>query len=384
MNYFQQTFLSSIAATCLCVLLPFSCQSSSGSVSLSGTLGEFDARLELTLDGSSYRGKFVYADTSIHRGEIKLHGSVAGNQLMLSEFTEGVEEATGTFIGKYVSPDYAGFWHSPDGRQSVPFSFKEEAPFGKTSKAKVTYEMTHKREDMDLYGGLLANVQGRRYIVFEPESDEEYIANQLVLSVDLNDDGYEEALIVFFEGGNVTPFEYSVYTYDPSVDSFFHVRDFGSSWKDPILEEISGRRCIKIDPDYSENDTPGLSDMTSWYSLDGHTLAIVQRIIKLPIPAFVELTLGSDPDFLLVDVNRDGYPDTIAFDHQMRWDEGWTLLFGGGLVDTTSGSGRRVGVLQSMTNGYFDLVSDLDEVYRWNGTMYVSDRPEEEEEEGAY
>lgn len=106
-----------------------------------------------------------------------------------------------------------------------------------------------------------------------------------------------------------------------------------------------------------------------------------------PLRAFVELTATQsvtgevhDELFLSVDLNEDGKMDTISASYWMRWGLlGWDVKFAGLDKPALNGTGKRIGVLSSKTMGVHDLVNDLNQIYRWDGDHYVSEREEDQD-----
>jgi len=71
------------------------------------------------------------------------------------------------------------------------------------------------------------------------------------------------------------------------------------------------------------------------------------------------------------DLDGDGKKDQIKTTYWARWGRlFWTVEFADGKKFSSDTACKRIGILETKTNGVSDLVCDQDTVFRWNGREY--------------
>ncbi len=74
---------------------------------------------------------------------------------------------------------------------------------------------------------------------------------------------------------------------------------------------------------------------------------------------------------MFFDLDNDGVNDKIEGRLWHRWGRVlWRIEFSSGKTFENGIGSKRIGVLKSKTNGVHDIVSDLDDILKWNGLKY--------------
>lgn len=130
-------------------------------------------------------------------------------------------------------------------------------------------------------------------------------------------------------------------------------------------------------------NTDDYEEVTERFILRNDSMILVEQNSPTEIEALVELR-SSAFDFestdevqeIHFDLDEDGLEDVISCRLWHRWGrllatiemaDGEQLVYDGL-------ASKRLGVLASMTNGIHDLVGDLDQVFKWDGETYVSEK----------
>ena len=370
---------------------------------MAGVLGEFPSSIALTRIGNQFEGAFDYNDSNVSGRTVELNGNLVANILTLQEVNEGGHVVPGVFIGRFDGQSYKGNWEDAAGKSSVPFEFELVMPHEETNSIAegiggrvkkptvplITYEMYGEGLFPNSNSRIRAKLDGQ---VFEDLTDtdvyaisEEYFepAYRLIQVLDLNGDGYNEAIIEDGSGSGASrcALEFFICNYNPSKKKFELSNSFGSAC--PTLEIVTkdGKKLIKLVVNEQGFDRVEMIQHTKYYKFDGKkSVKLVESIRTEPTPAVKELLAAyfteensSEEISMEVDLDKDGRMDIIVADYWFRWGLlNWRVYFNGKAKASLTGSGKRIGVLSTSTHGVHDLVNDLNTIYFWNGEEYVS------------
>lgn len=224
--------------------------------------------------------------------------------------------------------------------------------------------------------------------IFEPGTITAYIDDQAVpiplpgeacLSMvdqrDFDNNSYPDALIanVLACGGNATGNSYFFVSYDGQ--QFSVSNDFGYTWKEPVIEAWENSFAV-----YTQSVNLGYNLEDEIITEERHILQNGQAIqiwsrTSEYMPALAEISskdFEADPyatKTLIYDLNSDGHKDVFTCDLWQHW----------GLVRCTIdlsitsisvGSCKRIGILESQSNGFHNLVCGAETIFRWDGSDY--------------
>ena len=230
----------------------------------------------------------------------------------------------------------------------------------------------------ELFGGkheIFAKVDGVEYRINVPEDQCYSIERQ----EDFDNDGINEALVRHIQacGGNALGDAFFFIKY--LGDGFFTVSaTFGDNvWEEPVIEEWEGQKSVVIIDTNSgfNNDEPEYTRKR--YILKQGNIVCVENSSQQGITAIKEIKStdfdGDDPDqviSLTYDLNGNGQEDVIECTFWDRWGLVMPSIIIDGNTYSTHTGYKRIGILNSRTNGYNDLVLDNNDIYKWNGSVY--------------
>lgn len=223
---------------------------------------------------------------------------------------------------------------------------------------------------------LYAKVDGYEYEIDVPH-DQCY---QLESQQDFDGDGVDDLLVRNVQacGGNGLGDSFFFVKYDGN--GFFSVsKDFGRNvWADIEIEDWNGTKSVVIYDSNTGFNNESEVVLKERYVLKQGDAVRVESSKQQGLSAIKEIKntdfKGKDDSEVITmdyDLNGDGIDDEISCSFWPRWGAILTTVTING-VDYVSHSGvKRVGVLNSETNGYHDLVLGNNSVYKWDGKKYV-------------
>jgi hypothetical protein len=373
---------------------------------MGGKLGKFDSHINLFQNGKEFTGAFRYKDTDVSDRKIQLLGGLVANVLTLQEVSDGSLEVPGVFIGRFDGQSYIGNWEDAKGKSSVPFRFELTIPEGETNSIadhlnEITKQTNVPLITYELYGeGLFpsttngkirATIDGRTHEDLTGAKEEPYASSEyyfdagykLAQVLDLNGNGYQEALIEDYSGSGTSNChkEFFVCYFDPTKEKFEISNSFGSSCPTPEIVNKDGKKLIKLIVSEQGFDKVEMIEHTEYYQFNGsEKVKLVETIKTEPISAVKELLAshfneenGTEEITLEFDLDKNGQIDKIVAGYWFRWGVlDWRVYMNGNGKPILSSNGKRIGVLSTTTHGVHDLINDLNIVYFWNGEEYVS------------
>lgn len=204
---------------------------------------------------------------------------------------------------------------------------------------------------------------------------------KIVECTDFNNDGYRDLLLEIRIGcgGNCCANKYQIFTFDGG--QFIASEIMGYDWDGIEVEETSDGFTFKIQTVNEGFGNHSLcQDKEETFLLKAHSLQLIQIIEDKELPAISAIYAsefeGKEDQTLQLrfDLDGDGLEDLITSSYWFRWGRisQWSIQFGNGQTYKYEGEAtpKRIGVLDSKTNGVHDLVLECDKVLRWNGLGY--------------
>lgn len=243
------------------------------------------------------------------------------------------------------------------------------------SGVKIKYYTKGEFYEYELY----AKVDDKEYKIDVPEC----ALLNIIEQTDFNLDGIDDILVEIGYGGNNKGLSYFFVTYDGN--GLFHVTDeFGNEEvrENPKIEnwngipsvsiiEVNAGMCIEEHHKYQKR-----------YILEhGEAIRVeFKKIEELPAIKEVRHTDFSDDNNKIItmkyDINNDGIEEQFLVRYWERWSSVLFELIIKGTKYSCHLGCSRVGILPTTTNGYHDIVADLDRIYKWNGKTYACDNYE--------
>lgn len=222
---------------------------------------------------------------------------------------------------------------------------------------------------------LLADIDNQTYALIEAEEE---ICIQLHDVKDFDGNGSLDALVTNITacGGNCCGNSYFFYSYSGD-GHFVRSEDFGYSWVDPEIERWKGRWSVLVTSHNEGVNQHEHEEIKERYVLDVGKSVKVEETERKGLVALVELN-SIDFDFskdevktMYYDLDNDGKEDKIEGRLWHRWGRIiWKVKFSSGKTFEDGTGCKRIGVSKAETNGYHDIICDLDGVLKWNGKKY--------------
>jgi hypothetical protein len=152
----------------------------------------------------------------------------------------------------------------------------------------------------------------------------------------------------------------------------------GEDWGQPTIERWQGKWSVLIKSMVQGVGNYVLDETTERFILKEGKMELVETIVAKEIETVSEIrsmaydSVSEDqPLELQFDLDEDGKMDQI---NATLWEEWgrlmWSVEFGSGTIMQDGMPAKRLGVLESMTEGYHDLVVDFSTILEWTGKRY--------------
>ena len=189
---------------------------------------------------------------------------------------------------------------------------------------------------------------------------------------DFNNNGYTDVLFSNADacGGNALPTSTLYFCiYDKETDNFVVTEGFGSIMDMGTLNifEENGVLCIS----FTSNTIFEKFDET-YILREQEAIRIKYREYK-EVETIIELKSDCEGKYILFDIDNDGIKDKISCG---EYYGRWIFNFQEYIIELTKNnstvklSGYRIGIINSKTDGVFDLVTGFDNIHKWNGYDY--------------
>jgi len=227
---------------------------------------------------------------------------------------------------------------------------------------------------------IFAELEARTYQISTSRWDNENPMKGVVLTSDLDHDGWLDAIVSLSGGGNCCPPSYMVVSY--RGDGFFTTSthpDFWS-WQDPEVIDTPSGPVIRA---VAAPAGVGNTSMEEWrydFRLVNGRLQLVGKLqnsamihAKVSMTSEAVIIRGKKQGTINADIDGDGKPDKMTCQYWERWGalgacEVATARFG--KIQLGLGC-QRWGILETETNGLRDLVCNRDIVLKFDGSQYV-------------
>lgn len=196
---------------------------------------------------------------------------------------------------------------------------------------------------------------------------------------DFNTDGYDDALMVNVQacGGNMIGNTFFFVFYDGVT--FQRSQDFGYSWIGATVESWQGMLTVYTEGNNAGGNTHDEERIQQRHILRDGQAVKVWEYISQELPTLVELRSSafddetyqaSDTIDFSYDLNQDGRQEIISCHLWMRWG---ALMCEVAFADGTTislPSCKRIGVLESISNGMHELVCGDETLIVWRDNGY--------------
>jgi uncharacterized protein YecT (DUF1311 family) len=239
-----------------------------------------------------------------------------------------------------------------------------------------TVEYFVEKSDDALFNVLRARSNGKTYTLIDK-------SKEMCLAVadqrDWDGNGLKDALIerITACGGNCCPNSY-FFVSALGNGRFQLSDDLADSWEEPVIEKWKNVWSAVIVSANEGMNTERPKELTRRFVLRDGKGVKVSESLRQDMGSVVEMRSEifqgpNDEHTIRYDLDGDGQPDVIGGKLWERWGRIiWTVRFANGKKFETQTACKRIGVLQTKTNGVHDLVCDQDSVYRWTGAEYAS------------
>lgn len=196
------------------------------------------------------------------------------------------------------------------------------------------------------------------------------------LIADFNKNGYNDILINY-SGGNCCGSQYTIFTFNGT--KFIKTQKFGSDFNEIEISESSiGYNFIVDVINEGAGNTDFCKNKIETYRLNDNSLELINTIQENIFKAVTEIKsadfkdLEDDELYLNFDLDGDGKLDIITCSYWERWGRisTWKIIFSSGLSFSGESTPKRIGILNTKTNGINDLVLDCDEILKWSNGKY--------------
>ncbi|MCP4162890.1 MAG: hypothetical protein GY760_22750 [Deltaproteobacteria bacterium] len=206
-----------------------------------------------------------------------------------------------------------------------------------------------------------------------------------LMLVDQNDydgDGYKDALLenAVACGGNCCPNSFFIVTY--KGDGNFKVLDsFNSSWEGADLQKWKGRWSIVTKFVNAGSNTSDYYESRSRHMLiNGETVLVefdekkeIEALMNIRAKEFDISKVNQSKNYRF-DLDGDGEKELMQCKLWNRWGVVQCEIKRKEKIILKNIGGKRVGVLKRKTNGMHDIVSNHEEIYKWNGSEYKKEK----------
>lgn len=228
------------------------------------------------------------------------------------------------------------------------------------------------------FTSLKARLDDQSYVLIR---DTQKMCFTVIDQRDYSDNGWNDALIKKITGcggsASVDTFYFAAYL----GDGHFELSDrFGNSYGDPVIETWRGRSSVIVTSHNEGINTYPPEEVRERFILDSGQALRVEKSERKEIEAIVEMRSDEfdiqkfdETVEIYFDLNGDGTEDRISGRLWNRWGRIlWTVNLSTRELPESNIGCKRLGILETQTMGFHDLVCDHDTIFRWNGEKYAS------------
>lgn len=269
------------------------------------------------------------------------------------------------------------FQPQPEKLVVIPAPLSREIHDAESNKRHHFVSYKAHRKNGELLTAITASIDGLEYRVIS-ETDE--LCLKLMDQFDYDGNGTTDALISnnLTCGGNAAGDTFFFISYKGD-GHFERTEEFGYSWDDPVIETWKGTRTVLITSNSEGAGNTKAEELRERYVLSAGKAVLVERSERKELVAIQEMRSDvfssgdkARKEKLSFDIDNDGRNDSIEFEYWERWGRmNWSARFARGDVFESEFTCKRLGILQSISNGHRDLVCDHDTILKWTGDGYA-------------
>jgi hypothetical protein len=229
---------------------------------------------------------------------------------------------------------------------------------------------------------LHAEFHGADYVI-DHETWSKYMRIDVVDTIDLDRDGYQDVLVGLHTGGNCCPPDYAVVSH--RGDAFFTVyaEHIVPSWNPPEVIAVGEELRIEFLTVSGGAENTSMDEVREQYALRDGQLTLARQLhnsamlyTERQITSLDLIETDKNSAELAVNLDGDEQEDAIICEYWARWGSMQCIAISSqypGNIRLRRGC-KRVGVLASRTNGMFDLACGRNGRLVFNGVNYVEAR----------
>lgn len=228
------------------------------------------------------------------------------------------------------------------------------------------------------FSSLKARINGQNYVLI---NNTQRLCFDVIDQKDYSGNGWNDALVREITGcggsASVNTFYFAAYL----GDGHFQLSDaFGYSYQEPVIETWHGKWSVLVTSHNEGFNLDEPQETKERFILDSGQAVRVEKSERKELEALIEMRAGdfdlSKTDQTLeiyYDLNGDGIEDSISGRLWERWGRIlWTVNLSQRELPESDIGCKRLGILETQTMGFNDLVCDHDTIFRWNGEKYAS------------
>ena len=227
---------------------------------------------------------------------------------------------------------------------------------------------------------LHAEVDGADYVI-DHEAWTKYLRIEVVETFDMDRDGYQDALVSLHTGGNCCPPDYAVVSHRGGSFFTVYADRMVASWSPPRIVAIADEIRLEFLTISAGAENTAMDESLEQYALRDGQLRRVRHLkndamlyATRQIVAADLVAQGADSGELVVDLDADGTDDAIICEYWARWGSLKCL------VQSSQHPGnirlphdcKRVGILETRTNGLSDLVCGRNERLIFDNGRFIN------------
>lgn len=196
---------------------------------------------------------------------------------------------------------------------------------------------------------------------------------------DFNDDGYKDVAVEIVNGcgGNCCGNAYQFHLYNGHA--FVKTHEVGYDWNGMAIDSSQKHWKFTVEtlPQGIAHSEMCKESVEIW-KISGYKLTLLEKRSEEKRLAIKEIRSdafsanNTNELTMTFDIDGDGRDDTIKCWYWERWGAiaHWSLLLANGQEVLSTAGGKRIGILETKTLGFHDLVLDCNTVVKWNGEKY--------------
>ncbi len=251
--------------------------------------------------------------------------------------------------------------------------FTAVADSSKSANTKTSDIEYIKEKDGRMYTKLTGRYKDSLVVLLDVEEGD--VCYEALEQKDYNGDGYDELCVELINGcgGNCCGNSLQIFYFDG--EKFGATESYGWDWDGIKIKTENGKTYFMvqtINAGYNNSEVCG--DKVETFVFEDFKLKLVDLKTEKEVEAVLDFTFENyGKGFVEYDIDNDGKLDKITGGYFERWGclSDVKIIFANGKTFAFNSSADRVGVLDTKTKNYQDLVLDCEDIYVWDGNGYV-------------